>query len=224
MLRPEGRSTLENREHQIANPRSRTHTIGLVKPHYEAKAVFNQHGIIFLPVNQQHRDRKAENISYEDNYQGNALAAMLYPKRIEIRYHEAFSDTEVAELLNDLGTQRELCFMLGWSATYQGRQVERSQRRVIEAQLGHLLDESQPTLQPVLDRAFPHGGYSFLRELIEAAEYGVALEVFCDQLAEFGISIDTGQAERIRLLAEAMNIDAERILQGVPVLAENTRE
>jgi hypothetical protein len=92
-------------------------------PGFTAKAVLNQHGIIFFPVNHQHRDRKATNISYEDDYQGNALAAMLSPGRIEIRYHKAFTDEAIADLLGTLTAHPDLAFMRGWSATYQGRPI-----------------------------------------------------------------------------------------------------
>jgi hypothetical protein len=92
-------------------------------PGFTAKAVLNQHGIIFLAVKQQHRDRKATGISYEDDYKGNALAAMLSPGRIEIRYHEAFTDADIAQLLATLTAHPDLAFMRGWSATYQGRPI-----------------------------------------------------------------------------------------------------
>jgi hypothetical protein len=51
---------------------------------FSAKAVFNQHGVIFFPVDRQHRDQKAPGISYADQSAGNALAVMLSPGMIEI--------------------------------------------------------------------------------------------------------------------------------------------
>lgn len=92
-------------------------------PGFTIKAVLNHHGIIFFPINQQHRERKAANISYEDDYKGNALAAMLTPGRIEIRYHKAFIDAEVSEVLAALTAHPDLAFMRPWSATYQGRPI-----------------------------------------------------------------------------------------------------
>lgn len=67
-----------------------------------AKMVFNANGAIFLPTAHQHRDHKAEGISYEDDYKGNALAAMLAPGRIEVRYHSGYSDAEVTRILRNL--------------------------------------------------------------------------------------------------------------------------
>jgi hypothetical protein len=88
---------------------------------HSAKLVFNAHGALFLPTTHQHRDHKAEGISYEDDYKGNALAAMLTRGRIEIRYHSAFTDADVARILHALLTHPDLAPMTHWHATYQGR-------------------------------------------------------------------------------------------------------
>jgi hypothetical protein len=66
---------------------------------------------------------KAEGISYEDNYKGDAMAAMLMPGLIEIRNHKAFADAEVARIVGRLLQRPELAFMAGWRVTYQGRPV-----------------------------------------------------------------------------------------------------
>ena len=89
--------------------------------HFSAKMVFNDSGAIFFRVNQQHCYQKAEGISYEDNYKGNALAAMLTPGKVEIRYHQQFSDNRVASIVASLMEQPRLSFMKGWQVTYQGR-------------------------------------------------------------------------------------------------------
>lgn len=86
-----------------------------------AKVVFNAAGAIFFSVKLQHRDHKAEGISYEDDYKGNAMAAMLAPGSIEIRRHAAYSDAQVAAILASLLSDDRLSPMRGWSATYQGR-------------------------------------------------------------------------------------------------------
>jgi hypothetical protein len=89
--------------------------------HFSAKMVFNESGAIFFRANQQHCDQKAEGILYEDNYKGNALAAMLAPGKVEIRYHKHFSDNRVASIMASLMEQPRLSFMKGWQVTYQGR-------------------------------------------------------------------------------------------------------
>jgi len=90
---------------------------------FSAKMVFNEKGAIFFSVNQQHRDQKAGGISYDDNYRGNALAAMLAPQKIEIRYHKKFSDQRVATIVSSLLAQAELSFMRGWQVLYQRRKL-----------------------------------------------------------------------------------------------------
>ncbi|MDX9912064.1 MAG: hypothetical protein RBS39_09550 [Phycisphaerales bacterium] len=40
------------------------------------KKAFNDRGAIVFPASRQHREVKREGVSYEDNYRGNALAAM----------------------------------------------------------------------------------------------------------------------------------------------------
>ncbi len=85
--------------------------------------VFNSNGAIFFPVNKEHRDQKSDRISYEDNYKGNALAAMLTPDKIEIRFHQEYSDTEVALIISALKQQPDMCFLKNWEVTYQGRSL-----------------------------------------------------------------------------------------------------
>ena len=80
-------------------------------------------GAIFFPTAQQHRDQKAPGISYEDDYRGNALAAMLAPGRIEVRYHRDFTDLQVAHIIATLLADPRLSFLCGWRVTYQGPHV-----------------------------------------------------------------------------------------------------
>jgi hypothetical protein len=96
---------------------------------YSAKLVFNQSGAIFGPVWTQHRDMKATSISYEDDYKGNALAAMLAPGKIEIRFHKAFKDQKVATILRQLLAAPELAAMRSWQVTNQGRPIDCSPDR-----------------------------------------------------------------------------------------------
>lgn len=90
---------------------------------FSAKMVFNESGIIFFPVDREHRTQKVAGISYEDDYQGNALAAMLAPGRIEVRFHKTFSDGRVAAILRAHLEDDRLSFMRDWRMTYQGRDV-----------------------------------------------------------------------------------------------------
>lgn len=89
----------------------------------EAKLVFNSAGVIALPIAVQHRDAKADGISYEDNYRGNALAAIIRRDHIEIRFHERFRDQDVANLVSDMLRTPQFEFMLPARVTYQGRDL-----------------------------------------------------------------------------------------------------
>lgn len=91
------------------------------QPHYAAKMVFNAHGAIFFPVNKEHRTQSGPDIRYADDYKGNALAAMLSPGRIEVRFHKDFTDQRVALIVSTLLDQPELSCLQGYQASYQGR-------------------------------------------------------------------------------------------------------
>lgn len=91
---------------------------------FVAKCVFNRNGAIFFPAQHQHRDQKAPGISYDDNYNGNAMAAMVMPRRFEIRYHEKYSDADVADLVAALARVEGLGFLARWEIVYQGRRIE----------------------------------------------------------------------------------------------------
>lgn len=100
----------------------REHLLALVEgTAFEGKLVFNAAGAVCGPVSTQHRDLRADGIAYADDYKGNALAAMLAPGRIEVRFHAAFTDEDVAGLLRALAVEPGLEFIAGWRATYQGR-------------------------------------------------------------------------------------------------------
>ncbi len=90
---------------------------------FSAKMVFNDQGAIFFSTRQEHRDQIAPGISYKDNYEGNALAAMLMPGKIEIRFHREYDDRRIKQLVEKLLAADELSFMRRWAVTYQGRPI-----------------------------------------------------------------------------------------------------
>lgn len=89
-----------------------------------AKLVFNDAGAIFFNADLQHCDQKAAGVSYEDDYRGNALAAMVALGRIEIRFHSDFSDAQVARIVSHLVRMPGLEMMRDWNVTYQGRAIQ----------------------------------------------------------------------------------------------------
>lgn len=97
----------------------------LAEESFSAKMVFNANGAIVFPVSQEHRDQKGSGISYEDGYQGNALAAMLAPRKIEIRGQEGFSDSRVADIVSLLLARPELASLKDWTVVYRGQAIVR---------------------------------------------------------------------------------------------------
>jgi hypothetical protein len=87
----------------------------------ELKAVINARGAIFFPADQQHRDQSAVGLKYDDDSQGNALAAMLHPGEIEIRFDRNFSDAAVLAIIEQLARQPGLAALAAWRVKYQGR-------------------------------------------------------------------------------------------------------
>lgn len=90
---------------------------------HSAKMVFNEHGAIVFSAGSQHRDMKLDGVSYEDDYNGNALAAMIMPCKIEVRYHARFKAPQVAALLNRFLGGAGLLPFPGLTLTYQGKAV-----------------------------------------------------------------------------------------------------
>lgn len=87
------------------------------------KFLLNDSGILFFPTSLQHREVKAPGLSYEDDYAGNALAGIITPDRVELRYHKAFSDERIRDLWTKVlkipaVTQAKL-----GRAYYQGREI-----------------------------------------------------------------------------------------------------
>ncbi len=90
---------------------------------FTVKMVCNEHGAIFFDAGKQHRDAKTAGISYEDDYEGNALAAIVTDGLIEIRYHKQFADNQVSIIVARLVKDPRLRFMKHWRVTYQGRRL-----------------------------------------------------------------------------------------------------
>jgi len=88
---------------------------------FTAKMVFNDQGAFIFTVQSQHRDMKAPGISYDHDARGNALAAMLKPGLIEIRFDPRFNNDRVMGILRKLLAFPELAIMKGWKVTYRGK-------------------------------------------------------------------------------------------------------
>jgi len=95
----------------------------LQQPGYFFKAVLNDSGAAFFPGKTEHRTIKVSGLSYEDDYKGNALAAIITNGRIEIRNHREFSVGRVTTVMQALLSHPELHCLQGFSVQYCGEQV-----------------------------------------------------------------------------------------------------
>ena len=87
------------------------------------KFILNDSAIIFFPVNQQHRDIKMDGLSYEDDYRGNAVAGLVMPGRIEIRFHRAYSDERMRNIWSRVLKIPEVVSAGLGPVYYQGREI-----------------------------------------------------------------------------------------------------
>jgi hypothetical protein len=93
----------------------------------QIKAILNDSdglSVAFFPARAQHRDVKTNGLSYEDNYQGNAVAAVISPGRVEMRFHQEFSDDRVREMVKRIRMNPELALLRDCSFSYQGRAID----------------------------------------------------------------------------------------------------
>jgi len=87
------------------------------------KFILNDTGIIFFFAAVQHRDVKADGLSYEDDYRGNAVAGIVTRERVDIRFHQAFSDERIRGLWRRVLAAPELGGMEFGTLYYQGREI-----------------------------------------------------------------------------------------------------
>ena len=85
------------------------------------KAVLNETGVLLFPTSQQHFTMKVAGISYEDDYRGNALAAIFQPGHCEIRGHQDFSPARVQAVWDQLARQSGLEALRSYRVLYQGK-------------------------------------------------------------------------------------------------------
>jgi hypothetical protein len=87
------------------------------------KFILNDSGIVFFPGSQQHRDVKVYGLSYEDDYRGNAVAGVITQDRVEIRFHNAFSDERMRSIWAHVLTIPEITKAGLGPLYYQGRAI-----------------------------------------------------------------------------------------------------
>ncbi len=87
------------------------------------KFILNDTAVVFFAAGQQHRDIKAQGLSYEDDYHGNAVAGLVTPNRVEIRYHARYSDERIRTIWSRLRALPELAALGSRKLFYQGREI-----------------------------------------------------------------------------------------------------
>jgi hypothetical protein len=87
------------------------------------KFILGDSTIVFFPVTQQHRDMKSNGLSYEEDYRGNAVAGLITPAGVEIRFHQAYSDERIRALWSRLRALPELADARLSPLVYQGREI-----------------------------------------------------------------------------------------------------
>jgi len=87
------------------------------------KFILNETGIHFFSAAQQHRETKSPGLSYEDDYRGNAVAGLVMPGKVEIRFHKAFSDERIRAVWGSVLSKPEIAPAKLGSLYYQGREL-----------------------------------------------------------------------------------------------------
>jgi hypothetical protein len=88
---------------------------------YCFKLILNDSSAYFFPNTTEHRDATQTGLCYKDDSLGNALAATIKPRQIDIRFHRAFSDQHVTTIAQRLLKHSDMELLSGFSVTYQGR-------------------------------------------------------------------------------------------------------
>lgn len=95
--------------------------VEIAKPGYQFKAVFNDRGIILASGAVQHNTVRVAGIFYEHDHKGNALAAMIYAGKFEIRGHADFSPERVKLILAKFAKLPEMAPLRGFAVTYRNQ-------------------------------------------------------------------------------------------------------
>lgn len=85
------------------------------------KLILNDSSAYFFPYTIEHRDATQPGLCYKDDSLGNALAATIKPKQIDIRHHRAFTDRHVATIVQRLLRQPDMQILKEFAVNYQGR-------------------------------------------------------------------------------------------------------
>jgi hypothetical protein len=90
---------------------------------YFLKLILNDTAACFFCYTTEHRDATQAGLCYKDDSLGNALAATIKPRQIDIRFHRNFSDERVVSIIQQLFGLPEMKLLIGFEVNYQGREL-----------------------------------------------------------------------------------------------------
>ena len=90
---------------------------------YFFKAILNANGVAFFSGKTEHRTVKLAGLSYEDDYEGNALAAIITDGRFEIRDHRDFPPSRVKRIIKTMLKREDLQKLKDFSFQYRGKKL-----------------------------------------------------------------------------------------------------
>ncbi|NND99523.1 MAG: hypothetical protein HKN47_19585 [Pirellulaceae bacterium] len=88
---------------------------------YFIKLIINDTAAHFFPRTTEHRDATEPGLCYQDDSLGDALAATIKRRQIDIRFHRAFSDEHVRMMVQRLLRHPDVAGLADFSVSYQGR-------------------------------------------------------------------------------------------------------
>ncbi|MBA2113121.1 hypothetical protein [Bremerella alba] len=88
---------------------------------YLFKLLVNDHGVLLFSRDTEHEQISEPDIRFETDSVGNALAGVVKPGHIELRYHDDFGDERVRLLMQRVIELPEMAFAQSFEVVYQGR-------------------------------------------------------------------------------------------------------
>jgi len=93
----------------------------LQEDRYVFKLLANDHGVLLFSRDIEHEQISEPDIRFEADSVGNALAGVVKPGHIELRFHDDFGDERVRLLMERMLALPEMTFARGFEVVYQGR-------------------------------------------------------------------------------------------------------
>jgi hypothetical protein len=93
------------------------------RQHWEAKCLLGDAGLAIFHPAVQHAQAGFPGLSFREGAAGMAIAGMLRPGVVELRFHAGFSDSRVSELWRRVVALPGAEALRDFAVTYQGRAI-----------------------------------------------------------------------------------------------------